>query len=53
MGNIQIYSIVYVMTQIWHYDPLLNIKNMLPEKTTEYKGRRTDDHELNRNIRKD
>lgn len=31
MGNILIYSFDYVITQTWHYDHLLNIKNMFQE----------------------
>lgn len=52
MGNIQIYSFVYVMTQIWHYDPLPNIKNMLQEYCAEHKDRYTDDRKFNINTRK-
>lgn len=53
MGNILIYSFVYVMTQIWHFDPLLNIKDVFWENSAEYKGRCTDDSKLNINSRKD
>lgn len=46
-------SFVYVMTQIWHYDPWLNTKTVFQKNCAEYKGRVTADNTLELKTRKD
>lgn len=53
MGNIWIYSFVSVMILIWHYDPLLNIRNTCKRTMQSSKADVQMTSKLSMNTRKD